>query len=134
MINLTRKKNKNMIELKIEKVIQMKKNGYTIPELFVVIIVVGLIALVSITKVSYAFQEINNTEKQKEDVKLVVEEATQYYAKNKKEEFAKEEPSYIYAKEVAQAGYLFEKEEYNTMKVKITYNKTTETFLAEVID
>ena len=44
--------------------IQMKKNGYTIPELLVVIIAVGIIALVSITKVSYAFSEINSTEKQ----------------------------------------------------------------------
>lgn len=114
--------------------IQMKKNGYTIPELLVVIIAVGIIALVSITKVSYAFSEINSTEKQKEDVKLVVEEATQYYAKYKSEEFAKEEPSYIYAKEVAQAGFLFEKEEYNTMKVKITYNKLKNEFIAEVID
>lgn len=112
----------------------MKKNGYTIPELLVIIIVVGLIALISITQVSYAFSEINNTEKQKEDVKLVVEQATEYYAKNNKEKFAKEEPSYIYAKEVAQAGYLFEKEEYNTMKIKITYHQITETFETKVID
>lgn len=109
------------------------KNGYTIPELLIIVGVLGLIALVMITKVSFAFSQINNPEEQKELTNTLVEQASIAYAKSKKEEFM-EEDKYIYAKEVASAGFLFEKEEYNTMKIKIKYIKDTKTFEAEVVE
>lgn len=99
----------------------------------VVIIVVGVIAIISITKVSYAFETINNPEEQKEEMKRLVEQASISYAISKKEEFKKEEDTFIFAKEIASAGFLFEKEEYNSMKIKISYNKSTDTFSSEVI-
>lgn len=111
-----------------------KKNGYTIPELLIVIGIIGLIALIGITKVSFAFSEINNPEEQKELTNSLIEEASIAYAKSKKDEFVKDEDSYIYAKEVAAAGFLFEKEEYNTIKVKITYSKDNQSFQAEVVE
>ncbi|MCI8575690.1 MAG: type II secretion system protein [Bacilli bacterium] len=111
-----------------------QKNGYTIPELLIVIGVIGVIALVAITKVSYAFSEINNPDEQKEVTKSLVEQAAIAYAKSKKEEYKKDEETYIFAKEVASAGFLFEKEEYNTMKIKISYQKDTDTFKVEVVE
>jgi prepilin-type N-terminal cleavage/methylation domain-containing protein len=111
-----------------------EKKGYTIPELLIVIGIVGVIALVAITKVSYAFKEINNPEEQKEVTKALVEQASIAYAKSKKDEYKKDEETYIFAKEVASSGFLFEKEEYNTMKVKITYQKESNTFQAEVVE
>lgn len=111
-----------------------QKEGYTIPELLIVVGALGLIALIMITKVSFAFSEINNPEEQKEMTHALVEQATLAYAKSKKEEFMKEEEVYIFAKEVASAGFLFEKEEYNTMKVKITYSKDTNDFRTEVVE
>ena len=45
-----------------------QKNGYTIPELLIVVGAIGVIALVAITKVSFAFSEINNTEEQQERI------------------------------------------------------------------
>ena len=53
---------------------------------------------------------------------------------SKKEEFSKTEDTYIFAKEVASAGFLFEKEEYNTMKIKISYQEETKTFQIEVVE
>lgn len=111
-----------------------QKNGYTIPELLIVVGAIGVIALVAITKVSFAFSEINNTEEQQDRMKSLVEQATISYAKSKMEEFAKSEDTYIFAKEVAASGFLFEKEEYNTMKIKISYNQETKTFQAEVVE
>lgn len=111
-----------------------KKNGYTLPELLIVIGVVGIIALVAITKVSFAFETINNPEEQKKETYHLVEQASVSYAKSKKEEFIKEENTFIYAKEVASAGFLFEREEYNSMKVKISYDKNADTFRAEVVE
>ena len=116
-------------------VVKMKhKNGYTIPELLIVVGVLGVIALVMITKVSYAFKEINNPEEQKEVTKSLVEQASIAYAKSKKDEYKKESETYIFAKEVAAAGFLFEKEEYNTMKVKISYHQESNSFQAEVVE
>ncbi len=109
-----------------------QKNGYTIPELLVVIAIIGIIAFIGITKVSFAFESISNPEVQKEELQRLVEQASVAYATSKKEEFKKEE-TYIYAKEVAAAGFLFEKEEYNSMKVKITYNSEKDTFMASVV-
>lgn len=110
-----------------------QKNGYTVPELLGVIIIVGFIAFIGITKVSYAFESISNPETQKEEMQKLVEQASIAYATNKKEDFKKETETYIYAKEVAAAGFLFEKDEYNSMKVKITYNSEKDTFSAEVV-
>lgn len=110
-----------------------QKYGYTIPELLIVIGVIGLIAAFSIIKVSFAFSETNNTEEQLSRTKSLVEQASILYAKSKEEEFMKEE-TFIFAKEVAAAGFLFEKEEYNTMKIKISYNQESKTFQAEVVE
>ena len=101
------------------------KNGYTIPELLIIVGVLGLIALVTITKVSFAFSQIT---------KSLVEQASIAYAKSKKDEYKKESETYIFAKEVAAAGFLFEKEEYNTMKVKISYHQESNSFQAEVVE
>lgn len=111
-----------------------KQNGYTIPELLVVIAIVGLISLVAIVRVSYAFEEINNPEEGHRKVVHLVEQASVSYAKSKKEDFKKEKETYIYAKEVAAAGFLFEKEEYNSMKVKISYDSSNNLFKAEVVE
>ncbi len=110
------------------------QKGYTIPELLVVMVVVGIIAIVCIVKVSFAFSEISNPEEQKEKTERLVELASETYAKSKEDEFKKEEDTYIFAKEVAQAGFLFERDEYNSMKVKISYDKETDTFKTEVVE
>jgi len=110
------------------------KNGYTLIELLVVVAVLGVIALITITKVSFAFENINNPEEQKEQMNNLVEQAAIAYARSKKDEFVKEEDTYIYAKEIASAGFLFEKEEYNSLKVKISYEKNTKSFQAEVVE
>lgn len=111
-----------------------KKYGYTIPELLIVVGILGLIALVSITKISYAFDTISNEEEKKEEIKNMVELASISYAKTKSEDFKSEKEVYIYAKEVAQAGYLFEKDEYNSMKIKITFDESKNAFQAEVVE
>ncbi len=111
----------------------MKKNGYTIPELLVIIALLGIVTIFGIMKASYAFSEVNNTEEQKQAVKELVEHASVSYAKSK-EDWNKDEVVYVFAKEVAQAGFLFEKDEYNSMKVKITFDQEKNTFQAEVVE
>ncbi|MCI8393857.1 MAG: type II secretion system protein [Bacilli bacterium] len=110
------------------------KKGYTVPELVAIIALTGIIALICISKTSYAFKEINDPDIQKEEVKSLVQQATKAYVKSKEEDFKKEEVTYIYAKEVATAGFLFEKDAYNSMKIKISYQKESNSFEIEVVE
>ena len=112
----------------------MKKNGYTIPELMGVVLIVGIIAIIGITKVSYAFEEINNPETQQKEIRSLVSQASEAYARSKKADFKKDEETFIFAKDVVAAGFLFEKEIYNSMKVRISYDSSTDSFHAEVLN
>lgn len=112
----------------------MKKNGYTLIELLSVVAALGIVALITITKVSYAFENINNPTEQKEQMNHLVEQAAVAFARSKNDEYKKDEDTYIYAKEIAASGFLFEKEEYNSLKVKISYDKNTKSFQAEVVE
>lgn len=111
----------------------MNKKGYTLPELLVVLGIVGVIFLVFVTKTSHALEEIDNTSDIAMMEENVVKNAALKYAESIKESFKEEKTKYFSAQEIMDAGYLINDEAYKSEKIKITYDETTDSFTLEII-
>lgn len=109
----------------------MENRGYTIPELIVVAVVLGLFSIITINKVSYAFVDTNEVSENTEEM-ILVKSATTYGNKNK-ETIKNEKSVYISASDLVEAGYLADDEDYKNVKVKIDYKEDTDSISVEVI-
>ncbi len=109
----------------------MQKNGFTIPELLIVIFVVGVFSLIAIHKVSYAFMEESTVVEDTEE--LILKKTSIAYA-NTILDSVKENDVYITGQDLIEAGFLVD--ENHTMasqKVKISYNTTADSIEAQVL-
>lgn len=112
--------------------IVMQDKGYTIPELIIVIIVVGIFSIVAINKASYAFVDTDTIGEQTEHLILIKSAST--YANNIKEELKAEKERYILGSDLVEAGYLVDDEHiYSTIKVKISYKEETDQISVEIL-
>lgn len=108
------------------------KKGYTIPELVIVIVVLGLISILIINKTSYAFVTDNTSE---ETVKLILVKSATSYANTFKDELKKEKTKYISASEMIEAGYLIDDNNiYKHYTIELVYDEKTDSILAEVVE
>lgn len=104
----------------------MKNNrGYTVVELIVVILVVGVIAFVCINKASYAFsdQEIAVTELMEQKIELIEKQAIKYGEDNK-DLFEESKTIYIRLIDLIENKYLLnnsDSEINNNQKIKLEY-------------
>lgn len=108
------------------------KNGYTIPELIVVTLVLGVISIFAINKVSYAFvtDDIGS-----ETTRLILEKSATAYANSIKEDLKSEKFKHISSNEIINAGFLIDDE--NTFKnytIELQYNEKTDSVSVEVIE
>lgn len=109
----------------------MQNKGYTIPELIVVIVVVGIFSLVAINKVSYAF--VDNDSLTEETEKLILIKTSTDYA-NSILDTLKENDVYITGKDLVEANYLVDDDNiYTNVKLKLSYNETTASANVEVL-
>lgn len=83
----------------------MKYNGYTIPELIVVIAVLGIVFLVTLIKTSYAFSNNSQIDILESNYYLIERQA-EVYAENNKDKFNDDNELYILAKDLVDAGLL----------------------------
>lgn len=110
----------------------MQDKGYTIPELIIVIIVVGIFSIVAINKASYAFVDTDTIGEQTEYLILVKSAST--YANSIKEELKIEKERYILGSDLVDSGYLVDDEHiYNSTKVKLSYNEETDQVSVEIL-
>ncbi len=110
----------------------MQDKGYTIPELIIVIIVVGIFSIVAINKASYAFVDTDTIGEQTEHLILIKSAST--YANTIKEELKNEPIRYILGSDLVNAGYLVDDENtYANVKIKINYNDTTDQISVEIL-
>ena len=108
----------------------MNNKGYTVVEMLVLFAVVGIIAIFSISRVTYSF---SNKEKitLRENAFLIIEsEAKKYGENNVKKLFEKEDDYYMNVDDLVKEGYLL-KDEKNTIlgfddlndkNIKISYD------------
>lgn len=114
------------------KVIVMQDKGYTIPELIIVIIVVGIFSIIAINKASYAFVDTDTIGEQTEHLILI--KSASSYASTIKEELKIEKERYILGSDLVEAGYLVDDEHiYTNAKVKLSYNGETDGISVEIL-
>lgn len=105
--------------------------GYTIIELVVLIVVIGVFSLFTINKVSYAFEDNNKVSEESE--KLILLKAANSYAENIKDTL-EENDVYITGKDLVDEEYLIDDEhKLVNIKLKLSYNKDTEKTFVEVL-
>lgn len=109
----------------------MQNRGYTIPELIVVAVVLGLFSIITINKASYAFVDTNEISETTEEMVLV--KSASAYGNSIKETLKQDKTIYISASDLVSAGYLVDDEEYKNMKIKIEYKEDTENISVEII-
>ena len=109
----------------------MKNEGYTIPELIIVIILIGVFSIVAINKASYAFVDTNTINSETEEMILIKSATT--YGKSIIDKL-KNEDQYITGKDLTEADYLVDDENvYTNTKIKLSYNAETDSVSVEIL-
>ncbi len=107
------------------------KNGYTVPELLVLIIVIGFFAVLAISKGSYAFEDEQAITA--ENNKLILVKGAILYGESIKESLKKEKTQYISSNDLVEAGYLIQDDDV-VYTIKITYDEENDKIDAEVVE
>ncbi len=109
----------------------MNSKGYTIPELLVVIVVVGIMSFFLINKASYAYENPEDVSEKTEEL-ILTKSATIYSEKNK-DMIKNEKTKYISANDLEEAGYLVDANEYKNIKIKLDYVEETDQIEVSII-
>ena len=109
----------------------MQNKGYTIPELIIVIVVVGVFSLIAISKASYSFQNDNDiTEETKE---MILIKTSKAYGESILDTL-KSDDIYINGKDLVDAGFLVDDDNtYSNVKLKLSFNETTNNVNVEIL-
>lgn len=103
------------------------KNGYTIIELMIVIVVVGVLAFAAINKASYAFSDNNEALKELEKQKTtLIENAAIRYGEEHMDIFEESKTTYIRVTDLIENNYLLVDEDGNISKEAVDNNQKIE--------
>lgn len=109
----------------------MQKEGYTIPELIIVIVIVGVFSIIAINKASYAFVDTDKVNEQTQDM-ILIKSATAYGKSII--ETLKNGEQYITGKDLIDAEYLIDDNNvYNNAKIKLSYNVEGDSVSVEIL-
>lgn len=109
----------------------MQNRGYTIPELVIVILVVGVFSIISINKASYAFVDTDVINEETKEM-ILIKTSTAYA--NSILETLKTDDIYITGKDLVEAKYLVDDEHiFMNVKLKLSYNETTNSPKVEIL-
>ncbi len=109
----------------------MNSKGYTIPELIIIIVVMGIISLFAINKVSYALEDTEVNMEQTREM-ILIKSATVYA--NSIIDSLKEKEAYITGKDLTEAEYLVDDDRiYANEKIKLSYNAETDSVSVEIL-
>ncbi len=113
----------------------MNKQGYAIKELLILFAVLGIVFTFAITKVSFAYQEVDNEEELLAMKDRSIQIAAEAYVNAHKENFTAEE-TFFFGKELVENHYLVDVEDqgYNTVKIRVTHPANTEEYHVEIVE
>ncbi len=114
----------------------MNNKGYAIKELIILLAIIAIGFGVAITRVSFAYQNINNENNFLEEEKNTLKVATEAYIKTHEKEFKKDADNYLYGKELADKGYLILTDDFDfkDTKIKITYDNSLKKYNVLILD
>lgn len=108
------------------------KSGYTVPELLILIIVIGFFAVLAINKASYAFVDENRIGK--ETTNLILVKTASLYGESIKETVKEKKSIFISSNDVIEAGFLVDNDNiYKNYTIKLTYDAESDKINAEVV-
>ena len=121
----------------------MKKNGYTIYDILIIIAVLAVSALIIIPKVSNALDKADNKDEVYNDILHSYLKIAEIYGNDKKEEIKNGEHTIVSIDDLIKNEYLFTEEEeiidirdnttkMNNIKFKLIYNEEEDRVYAEV--
>ena len=100
----------------------MNKNGYTAIELLILFAVIGIIAIVSINRVTYAFASKDGISL-RENAFLIIEAEAKKYGEKNPDIFKKENEYYMNVNDLIEAGYLLKGNEKTILGFDDLYEK-----------
>jgi competence protein ComGC len=121
----------------------MKKNGYTVFDILILILVLSVSAMISLPKMSYAFKS-DKDELYDGTIALYLKEATAYGNANKAE-IKKSESKVVTINDLIDAGYIGayvshdlidirdNKTVMNDLKIKLIYDADSDSVYAEMV-
>ena len=112
----------------------LNKKGYSIKELLILFAALAIVFAIAISRVSYAYDEIDNSEEMQAAALKHVEEASKIYIHDHKEEF-EEETTYFYGSDLLEANYLTNagSVDISNIKIKVTHNKEKDEYEVEIV-
>lgn len=118
----------------------MRSKGYTVVDILIIIVVLGVSALITIPKMSLAFKD-NKEDLYQNQIRLYLEQA-KLYGENNKDSFDDDNTMVITIDDLIDDGYLIEDKVYdvrdettelNKLKIKIIYNEDNESVDAKLL-
>ena len=120
----------------------MKKNGYTIYDIIIIIVILTVSALIVIPRVSNALNEADNKEEVYQDILRSYLNIAQIYGNNNKEEVKNGNKTIVSIDDLIKNEYIHTNNEdiidirdnitkMNNIKFKLTYNETEDRVYAE---
>lgn len=107
------------------------KKGYSIKELVILCAILAIVFGIAISRVSYAYDKIDNSEEMTKESLKHVEQAAKIYVQDHKEEF-KEKETYFYGSDLISSNYLSEGSEIANVKIKVTHDLDKEEYHVEI--
>ena len=113
----------------------MNKKGYAVKELIILFAILGIVFSVAITRVSFAYQEVDNEEELLAMKDRSIQVAAEAYVDTHKDKFQEEE-TFFYGKELVENHFLVDVEDqgYNTVKIRVTHPANTEEYHVEIVE
>ncbi len=114
----------------------MNNKGYAIKELIILLAIITVAFGVAITRVSFAYQNINDEDAILEEGKNTIKIATEAYIKANEKEFKKDAENYLYGKDLADKGYLILTDDFDfkDTKIKVTYDNSLKKYNIDILD
>ncbi|MBR1416367.1 MAG: hypothetical protein IJ572_00925 [Bacilli bacterium] len=121
----------------------MKRNGYTVYDILIIIVILGISALIVIPRVSNALKEYDNKDEVYNEIMADYLKLAEMYGNDNKEKIKEESNTVVSIDDLIKEGYIVSSTEeiidirdnytkMNNIKIKLIYNEDEDKVIAEL--